>query len=386
MVNKNKYSFRIILKVSLFLFLLPILSCKKGNVKGEEPEISVFNIRFSLTVENNNNQKVKEAHVVISSKNNKNRSVRVAEGATDSNGDLTVMIGSGLQGSSVEVTIIASGYEPKKINYKIVGTEKESTLIKIESASSLSILSYNVFEGFKNNNVKKNDFSVWIKNYEPDFILFQEMNKFTDKSLEIFAESYGHNYSALLKYDGYPTAITSRYPLTNITKVRTGQTHGYIYAKSNGIHLFSAHLSPRSLADRIKEAKAIVEHANSLPKGEKIIIAGDLNSYNEFDSKAYPPFFEERKKYAPNVDMNFEATNSFLNAGFKDAYALLNSMFKATVPILNNKNGKPNQGSRYDYIYLSKELAANCIYSDVLQNNYTDYASDHYPVYIRINK
>ena len=148
MVNKNKYSFRIILKVSLFLFLLPILSCKKGNVKGEEPEISVFNIRFSLTVENNNNQNLENnnnfdntkninSNSNINSTNNKNRSVRVAEGATDSNGDLTVMIGSGLQGSSVEVTIIASGYEPKKINYKIVGTEKESTLIKIESASSL---------------------------------------------------------------------------------------------------------------------------------------------------------------------------------------------------------------------------------------------------------
>ena len=366
-----------------FIVLLALFSCsKEGDGPADGKKGSPLSVDLTVSIKEIDGKPIKNAYLIVSSVNTKNRSVRVKEGRTDLNG--LMKVNANQPNTELQITVVSNGHESHSSSVRLSAEKSQMLELVLKKSESLSVLSYNVLEGFRNNEQRKTDFVNWLKDYAPDIVFFQEMNKFTEQSLSDFAKRFGHEYSVLLKTTGYPTAITSRFPITDVVRVFAGQTHGYIYAKSNGIHLFSVHLSPHSLDQRISEARAIVNHIEGIPAGEKIIVAGDLNSVNTFDEQAYTPFTEERKKYAPTVPIDFRATNSFLNAGLKDAYPLLNTVFKATIPVLNNKTDNPNQGCRYDYIYLSKNLADRCTYADILQTGFTDYASDHYPNYIRI--
>ena len=99
------------------------------------------------------------------------------------------------------------------------GKYEQKLDITLQESHSLSIMSYNVKDGFENKDTKKERFLEWLKRYDPDIMLFQELNKFTEKSLGEFAKKYGHEYAYIVKEDGYPTGITSRYPLTNVEKI-----------------------------------------------------------------------------------------------------------------------------------------------------------------------
>ena len=76
------------------------------------------------------------------------------------------------------------------------------------------IITWNVYEGMKLDTTQhKTAFAKWITGKDPDVMAFQEMNRFTPASLDKFARSYGHTYSVLLKENGFPVAITSKYPI-----------------------------------------------------------------------------------------------------------------------------------------------------------------------------
>ncbi|MEB3375298.1 hypothetical protein SFC43_25840 [Bacteroides sp. CR5/BHMF/2] len=65
------------------------------------------------------------------------------------------------------------------------------------------------------------------------------------------------------------------------------------------------------------------------------MVAGDFNSYNEYDKKAYGPKFEtERLQFSPTVAINYEVTNFMLENGFKDAFTLFSDgHFKQSIPV-----------------------------------------------------
>ena len=212
------------------------------------------------------------------------------------------------------------------------------------------------------------------------------------KSLGEFAKKYGHEYAYIVKEDGYPTGITSRYPLTNVEKILRANKydifiyHGCIHAECQGIHIFVTHLSPFGVDDRIKEIKGLVEEKiKKLPADAKVLVAGDFNSYNEYDKKAYGPKFEtERLQFSPTVAINYEVTNFMLENGFKDAFTLFSDgHFKQSIPVTITEFPE-NKGCRYDYIMLSENLAADCVYADILREKNTHALSDHYPNYIRL--
>lgn len=87
---------------------------------------------------------------------------------------------------------------------------------------AMKIISYNIEYGMRaDTTAGKTIFSTWMRNQDPDIVCLQEANKFTQKSLEALAASYGHPYAVLQKEKGFPTAITSKYPIVNIMKVET---------------------------------------------------------------------------------------------------------------------------------------------------------------------
>ena len=150
------------------------------------------------------------------------------------------------------------------------------------------IITWNVYEGMKlDTTQQKTAFAKWITDKDPDVMAFQEMNRFTQTSLDKFARSYGHAYSVLLKENGFPVALTSRYPISNIEKITDRMHHGYVQATVNGITFFVVHLSPHKYQKRQEEINIILAAADLAPDKRKTVILGDFNSQSPQDSVFY---------------------------------------------------------------------------------------------------
>lgn len=301
--------------------------------------------------------------------------------------------------TQLRITVLKKGYNPvyKDLDLK---AEAQNISIVLTPKSGLTVLSYNVFEGFESANPKAqavhmDAYENWVKELEPDVVVYQEMNGFTEAKLLAFAKRYGHNYSVLLKETGYPTAITSKTVLNNVQRIQVAsnvpafRVHGYIYAQTQGIDIFAIHLSSQSNDLVVHEAKEILAHINRLTNNDNVMIAGDFNSISRQDEKFLGSNFwlKSLQKYRPaRVPTNYIATDLFVNAGYTDAQLINNSYYKPSYPVRTDYLSSDFLGIRLDYVYLSEQLAKACDYVEILQDNYSNQASDHYPYLIHFNR
>lgn len=258
----------------------------------------------------------------------------------------------------------------------------------------LTYLSYNILEGLKNDSTLKSDFVTWIKGVDPDIAAFQEVNKFTQKSLEEFAARYGHHYAVLSKEPGFPVALTSKYPIVNVQKVLDNMWHGYIYASVLDYHIFVLHLSPFNQEKRNREIAQIIAHARLLPPNAKIIMSGDFNAVSDTDKAQYTPELVESMKeneaklaHIRNLkdgQIDYGVISQMVKAGYTDAFHHVSKNFKHSIPTAAFSTGKPFK-RRIDFIFTSKNLAHKVVYADIIHDKYTDYLSDHYPVVMKFN-
>lgn len=310
-----------------------------------------------------------------------NHDKRVREGVSDKNGLIRFVDGDPVKGT---ISIVCPEYE--SMDLPVDRNFKTFKKVNPEPSKSYSVLCYNVLKGFEKNDHKKAEFIEWQKDYAPDFILFQEMNYFTEESLSAFAKKYGHAHTALVKEKGYPTGFSSKYPIQSIRRVTEGQTHGYLHVQCEDIHFFVCHLSPRTLEARIAEIEAIIRDIKSLGKDAKVVVAGDLNSYNAADAERYgSDFVADRKKFKPTVEVDYTVTNRLLEEGFTDSYVEKHKRFKPTIPVTSDFNPE-DRGFRYDYVFVSPRLVNKLRYSDIIRDKITDKLSDHYPVIIRLSR
>ena len=156
---------------------------------------------------------------------------------------------------------------------------------------TMKIISYNIEYGMRaDTTAGKTIFSTWMRNQDPDIVCLQEANKFTQKSLEALAASYGHPYAVLQKEKGFPTAITSKYPIVNIMKVENNMWHGFVMGTINGYHIISLHLSPHRYESRQLDIDLILETIRQNGPFEKWLIMGDFNSVSPVDAGKYAAF------------------------------------------------------------------------------------------------
>ena len=174
---------------------------------------------------------------------------------------------------------------------------------------AMKIISYNIEYGMRaDTTAGKTIFSTWMRNQDPDIVCLQEANKFTQKSLEALAASYGHPYAVLQKEKGFPTAITSKYPIVNIIKVENNMWHGFVMGTINGYHIISLHLSPHRYESRQLDIDLILETIRQNGPFEKWLIMGDFNSVSPVDAGKYADGRladrlrkEEEKQYKPGL-------------------------------------------------------------------------------------
>jgi exodeoxyribonuclease III len=153
----------------------------------------------------------------------------------------------------------------------------------------------------------------------------------THRKLAEDAKRYGHEYSVLLKEDGFPTGITSRYPIEDVKKVREGFHHGLLRARIQDIYFYVIHLHPSNHEVRKKEIALILNDIEQLPAGSEVILAGDFNTFSQLDSVYYAhgrleSFFSERdKKYNErnlnNGRLDYDELRSLMGSGLIDLEA-----------------------------------------------------------------
>ena len=258
------------------------------------------------------------------------------------------------------------------------------------------IISYNVYEGMsKDTAANKTAFTKWIKEKDPDVIAFQEMNKFTQPRLEEFARSYGHAYAVLLKENGFPVAITSKYPIVNTEKVIDNMHHGFIKATIKGITFFVVHLSPSKYWKRQEEIDLVLSTASSGNK-TKAIILGDFNAQSPQDSFFYKdgkmagvqkllhskyPVYDNLK----NGNLDYNVIRTVLSNGFTDPLfdsKKLNISFDAAIQ--GDPDLKDNV-TRIDYILLGSHFKGKTKKAFIIRDEFALKMSDHYPVIVELD-
>ena len=275
---------------------------------------------------------------------------------------------------------------------------------QVSEGKPLRIFSYNILDGFEQqqDTSRRERFIRWMRRENPDVVALNELVGFTEKDLQVLASETGHPYAAIVKEEGYPVGIMSKYPVTVVRKQVEGFWHGLLHVRTAGLNIIVTHLSPFEWKFRQKEAQAIVAYVESA-RLDSCLIMGDMNAYSPFDAdevethgalkknlqkwdKAHPEYGNLREGR-----FDYSVLSRFLAAGFTDIIARYvpagRRMSYPTAWSYHLPWGA-KQLTEYqehlDFIFVSPSLVSCCTGAEVHNGTDTDSISDHYPVSVDI--
>lgn len=259
----------------------------------------------------------------------------------------------------------------------------------------MKVMSYNtLFGGFDSTDDRR--FLAQKKVVEavdPDILLVQEAKNFeANGNRRLYAVETAFNrrgFLALALHTGQNTAIFVRDGIQPIS-FESDATH-FHHAAAFGtfnvpgfeqpITVISAHLCPFGAHVRLTEAAYLASHA---APDKLTIVAGDFNSVSPYDPEpigweTLPSHFQARYLSLDGKISDKRILETLYLAGFVDIAHQFNQHQESTVP------GKAFKGTEFipfrsDYILASAALAKAATSYAVIKNDYTDIASDHYPV------
>jgi endonuclease/exonuclease/phosphatase family metal-dependent hydrolase len=266
-----------------------------------------------------------------------------------------------------------------------------------EQSYLLKVITHNVWYGFtKKPEPRHGEWKQWMSRQSPDVVSLQELNGFSQKDLAEDAASWGHSYSEILKKGGFPTGITSRYPISHVRRIQEGFHHGLLRCQIRGIWFYVVHFHPSNYKKRIEEAGLLKQDIMSLPgESPRVLLAGDFNAFSSEDEYHYGKdsklisFFEQldsKKSSARNLNhgaIDYGAIEAVLGHGFIDVVAGQRSAdrpYVGTFPtrLIDDKDHGPDR--RIDYIFVSPNLEESVLSAGILRDATTEVLSDHIPV------
>lgn len=277
------------------------------------------------------------------------------------------------------------------------------TLNVVNSQESLKIISYNIWNGFEwgKDSVRKEKLINWVNDRSPDVVALQELCAYTNEKLSTDAQTWGHDYSVLLKSSGYSVGLTSKYPIVIKERILNEMHHGALHCQTNGLEIFVVHLSPFQWEKRNTEAEILIERIETeIGNGNNVIVCGDFNALSPVDADWYKNNIELLKsrlegdeKHAHVKNMRegtfcYSAMSKFFGAGLYDVSAnFINTGIERiscpTQVFAKNKEDKERlikMGTRIDYILTSYNLVEKCTGAKILNGEESFLLSDHYPV------
>jgi endonuclease/exonuclease/phosphatase family metal-dependent hydrolase len=265
-----------------------------------------------------------------------------------------------------------------------------------ETDQNFRLITYNVWYGFTKTPERKDRWIKWMQDQKPDMVSLQELNEYTSDMLAEDAAKWGHSYSVLLKEDGFPTGVTSKYPIEDIHRFRENFHHGLLRVKIRDIIFYIIHLHPSNWETRKKEVEFIISDINKQPPDSPLVLAGDFNTFSPFDSVYYShgrlePFFSERDETFNEVNLRdgqLDYSVKLLDYGLFDTeYQKRTSdyKFKGSFPTLIEKEGEHGDQRRLDYVFVNKNLARKVAHAEIIADNQTLKLSDHLPMIVDFN-
>lgn len=261
---------------------------------------------------------------------------------------------------------------------------------------SLKLITHNVWYGFtKNAEPRHAQWLQWMAKESPDVVSLQELNGFSAQKLADDAKTWGHNYSVLLKQDGFPVGITSRYPMTDVKRIQEGFHHGMIRCRIRGVWFFALHFHPSNYQRRIEEAALLKAQIDQLPDPEpRVVLLGDFNGLSPVDHSIYEAdpkltkFFQmlDNRDQALNLKashVDYGGIEAILSMGFHDVVAESRSpdwQFIGTFPTQLVASQDQGPLRRLDYIFVSSNLVDHVRRAAILRDAVTEQLSDHIPV------
>ena len=273
-------------------------------------------------------------------------------------------------------------------------------LIPISStcaSNHLRVLSYNVWYGFTKVPERKKNFLKWMKTQNPDIVSLQELNGYTADKLKADAAAWGHPHSAILKENGFPTGITSRFPIEEVRRFREGFHHGLLRARIKGTYYYVIHLHPSNWEIRGQEADLILADIAELPKGALVALVGDFNTFSTTDERQYvktrlEPFFAARdtkykEKNLRDGKLDYSVIRKFTAAGLIDlehSKREASYRFTGSFPTKIKKQGDHGEARRLDYVFASPSLAKRVTRAEIIADDTTWILSDHLPMIVEL--
>ncbi len=208
-----------------------------------------------------------------------------------------------------------------------------------------------------------------MKAQDADVVFLQELNEYTPEQLEKDAAQWGHQHSVLLKREGFPTGLTSRYPIEDVHRYIDGFHHGLLRAQIRGIYFYTIHLHPSDWKVRSEEIDRILADIRELPSNAPVVLAGDFNALNPHDSSYYvrnglEEFFAHRDSvYNENNlragRLDYTVLSTMMENGFSDLEYRMRGAgytFTGTYPTSIEKPGDHGAGRRLDYVLSNAAL------------------------------
>lgn len=279
-----------------------------------------------------------------------------------------------------------------------------SNKASVAEPRSFTILTYNTLYGF-NHGKKIDDGAKWIAEQNPDVVALEELNGFTQETLERTAKTWGHHHARILKEDGFPVGITSKEPMETLEARVEGMHHGFLHCRASGIHFFVIHLSPHSLEVRRREAEILCGKIESLlERGESVVALGDFNAMSPLDREDLDRadsllnrMIESERKNAHirNLDngrFDYSVVQRLLDAGLEDPCpGRVDRAFpsRGIGSFPSQIGGKTSdqqekENRRIDFVLLSPDLARRCLAAAIPRDAVLDQVSDHYPVVVTL--
>lgn len=264
----------------------------------------------------------------------------------------------------------------------------------------LKLVSYNIWNGFEGDSLRRCRFVEWTRSQLPDIMVLTELVNFKKADLQRLGQECGFPYAAISKEGGYPVGVLSKEPIEIEARFKAGFWHGMMHVRTSGVDVIATHLSPFEWQYRLKEAQKIVDYIR-LRELKDYYVAGDLNAHSPLDADElamHDSLLVRMKRWDASQPVyrnlhdgrfEFSVISTFLSAGLEDAVgrmvhpAVLRMSYPAAF-LYNWEIGKKELSllrERIDYILLSPSLMQRCVQAAV---HPVEGVSDHYPVSVQL--
>jgi exodeoxyribonuclease III len=232
-----------------------------------------------------------------------------------------------------------------------------------------------------------------IKQEAPDFLSINEANTFASNKeiIERISKetTLPYFHLALSGEHDYHVAVFSKYPFKKLEEIKPLMRAGILVVVDTEIGeicIVGTHLTPYTEDLRLPEIERIMD---AQKQHQNRILMGDMNSlskYDDYNPETINVFNDmQMKKFTTERKLRFDVIDKIRSAGYFDVGQEKGKNKVYTAPTASINELEAHLNMRLDYIFVSESLLKQVISYDVVKNQLTDKASDHYPVIVTLN-